>query len=194
MPPLRMKTTEPNFLPLSYSCKGSPTIITFSPEVLAHFHANRHIGKSRNEVGGQLFAKIDTNHVRVLKATGPNVSDKRGWAWFAPDQKRQNLEIKQLFSLGLHFIGDWHTHPENDPSPSSVDLKSMTECFKQSRHQLRAFLMVIVGRRAFPDGLWASLHGHAGYEQLALISSSTEADSIPIASSLVPNDQTKKIN
>lgn len=104
-----------------------------------------------------------------IPATGPNATDRRGWSWFMPDQVKQNVEIKRLFQAGLHFVGDWHTHPETNPHPSKWDLESMQDCFKKSRHELKAFLMVIVGRRDFPKGLWVSLHDRTSWERLTLV-------------------------
>lgn len=42
----------------------------------------------------------------------------------------------------------------------------MEDCFQKSRHQLKAFVMVIVGRAAFPEGLWVSIHRDGGFEKL----------------------------
>jgi integrative and conjugative element protein (TIGR02256 family) len=168
LPSLQLTT----FLPqheLCYASKQQRTIVSFSMEVLAHFQAHRQTGKATSEVGGQLFADIAGNEVRVVRATGPNTTDKRGWAWFNPDRRKQNSEIKQMFESGLHFVGDWHTHPEETPTPSSLDLESMADCFRKSRHQLAAFLMVIVGRAEFPDGLWVSLHNSSKRERLELV-------------------------
>ncbi len=153
---------------LRFESKRLGTIVSFSSEVVKHFVDHRQQGKIKTEIGGQLFAEFVKNEVRVVRTTGPNATDKRGWAWFKPDQRKQNIEIKQLFEDGLHFVGDWHTHPEREPSPSSWDLESMEDCFKKSRHQLKAFVMVIIGRAEFPQGLWVSLHGPAKWERLAL--------------------------
>lgn len=59
---------------------------------------------------------------------------------------------------GLHFIGDWHTHPEEVPRPSLQDIKTTADCYKQSEHQLLGFLMVIVGTKEFPEGLSLTFH------------------------------------
>lgn len=144
------------------------TVVLFASEVLSHFEEHRQIGKIKTEVGGQLFARLIKNEVRISRVTGPNDTDKRGWCWFNPDRKKQNTEIKKLFSMGLHFVGDWHTHPQDHPAPSSLDLQSMEECFRKSRHQLSAFIMVIIGRAKFPDGFWVSLHTADGWELLKL--------------------------
>lgn len=159
---------------LRFESKRLGTIVSFSPEVVKHFVEHRQQGKIKTEIGGQLFAEFVKNEVRVVRTTGPNATDKRGWAWFKPDQRKQNIEINELFADGLHFVGDWHTHPEREPSPSSWDLESMEDCFKKSRHQLKAFVMVIVGRAAFPEGFWVSVHRDGGFEKLELIKSSCD--------------------
>lgn len=166
---LRMPAPQPD---LRFESKRLGTIVTFSAEVVRHFAEQRQQGKIKTEIGGQLFAEFVKNEVRVVGTTGPNATDKRGRAWFRPDQRKQNIEILELFEDGLHFVGDWHTHPEREPTPSSWDLESMEACFKKSHHQLKAFVMVIVGRAAFPEGLWVSVHRDGGYEKLELIKSS----------------------
>jgi integrative and conjugative element protein (TIGR02256 family) len=140
--------------------------------VVAHFTKHRQHGKVKTELGGQLFAVLDTGEIHIVKATGPNPIDKRGWSWFRPDLRTQNSEIKKLYQDGLHYVGDWHTHPESTPTPSSLDLTSMEDCFRKSRHELKAFLLVIVGRTAFPQGLWVGLHNSEGHERLLLVDES----------------------
>jgi integrative and conjugative element protein (TIGR02256 family) len=152
---------------LRFESKQLRTIVSISPSVVEHFIEHRQEGKIKTEIGGQLFAKFSKNEVQVLTATGPNNIDRQGWSWFRPNLRNQNSEIKRLFKNGLHFVGDWHTHPERAPSPSSWDLESMEDCFKKSRHQLKAFLMIIVGRAEFPKGFWVSLHNEKTWERLA---------------------------
>lgn len=150
------KSDEP--VELRFVSKRFGTAIHFSLEVVEHFATHRQQGRIKTEIGGQLFAQFERGEARVVRATGPNATDKRGWTWFRPDLRKQNTEIQKLFQQGFHFVGDWHTHPEREPMPSSWDTDSMKDCFKKSRHQLKAFLMVIVGRADFPNGLWVSLH------------------------------------
>ncbi len=54
-------------------------------------------------------------------------------------------------------MGDWHTHPEKWPSPSDKDINDMVECFNLSVHNLRAFVMAIMGTAQFPEGLHVAL-------------------------------------
>jgi integrative and conjugative element protein (TIGR02256 family) len=168
MPTLQLKELV-NHSELRYESKERGAVFCLSAEVIAHFARHRQHGKIKTEIGGQLFAQFVNNEVRVVTATGPSASDKRSRFWFMPDQGRQNMEIKRLFEGGLHFVGDWHTHPEPSPRPSSLDIQSMRDCFKKSRHELKAFLMIIVGCEDFPKGLWVSLHDKTEWEQLRLV-------------------------
>jgi len=77
---------------------------------------------------------------------------------FRPNRKAEQQEIVERFTAGLHYVGDWHTHPESSPKPSSTDLSSMNDMVSASRHELPGFLMMIVGTRPGPSGIWLSIH------------------------------------
>jgi integrative and conjugative element protein (TIGR02256 family) len=63
-----------------------------------------------------------------------------------------------MHQRGLHFVGDWHTHPEAVPTPSSSDIRTINEAVAKSRHHLFGFLMIVVGSSDFPTGLHVSLN------------------------------------
>jgi len=67
---------------------------------------------------------------------------------------------------GLHFVGDWHTHPEAIPTPSSSDIRTITEAVAKSRHHLFGFLMIVVGSGDFPTGLHVSLNTASSHLRL----------------------------
>jgi len=110
------------------------------------------------EAGGQLFGKVSPGAWTVVLATGPRPSDRRTKWSFQPDRSAERHEIRRLFEKGLHYLGDWHTHPQGRPRPSQTDLKSMKEMIAKSHYELEGFLMVIVGTSRPPEGLWVSLH------------------------------------
>lgn len=154
---------------IQYRIADSGQVLTFTDEVLAHFWRHRQIGSQRRESGGQLFARFDHLHVIVLKATGPRRQDQRGRFFFHPNRGLEQLEIRCMYKKGLHFIGDWHTHEERIPHPSSLDLHSIDECFRKSLHDLAGFVLVIVGTEPFPAGLHVSLHNNKGMTMLDLV-------------------------
>ena len=151
---------------VSFTSRELRIAVVFSQEVLTHFESHRQIRRSQPEVGGQLFAELRGDEVHIVRVTGPHSTDRKGCAWFRPNQNRQNREIGALFKVGLHFVGDWHTHPEKIPEPSRLDLDSMADSYEKSRHQLRAFIMVIVGQVSAPAGLWVGLHSSSTCERL----------------------------
>lgn len=133
--------------------------------VLAHFSEYRQNGENSTEAGGQLFGKIADGNVVVSHATGPNKRDGRSFALFVPKRSHEQGDINRLFKKGFHYIGDWHTHPQRSPRPSSLDLKSISDTFIKSRHDLDSLVLVIVGT----DGLWVSLHTANKYKRLKLV-------------------------
>ena len=69
--------------------------------------------------------------------------------------------------MPLHYVGDWHTHPEPQPRPSGTDTRSFWDMFRKSRHQLAGFVMIIVGTIAPPAGLFVGISDGDMLEQLA---------------------------
>ena len=132
--------------------------LILSDVVLSHFERFRQTRPGLSEAGGQLFAKIAHRKIIVQVATGPRSGDKRGRTHYEPDRRAEQKEIDQMHIDGLHYVGDWHTHPDAIPSPSYTDLRSISETARKSRHSLSAFVMIIVGTAELPAALHVSIH------------------------------------
>ena len=128
----------------------------------------RQISINSDEAGGQLFAKFEGCNTIIVEATKPKALDRRSRYGFIPSQWLQRMEIRSQYKLGNHFVGDWHTHPQPIPSPSGEDVKSMVDCYRKSRHELKAFLMVIVGMAETPENLFVCLVNRNGISKLRL--------------------------
>lgn len=145
-------------MPLTYPIGGSGQMLRLRPDVLRTFNRHRQGWLFGRESGGQLFAGFeDPGTVDVQEATPPRHADVRTRHSFMPDRRAETREIQDRHRCGLHFVGDWHTHPEARPSPSTTDIVSAQAAFLSSSHHLNAFLMVVVGRAPFPDGLFVAL-------------------------------------
>ncbi|MBN8503363.1 MAG: Mov34/MPN/PAD-1 family protein [Burkholderiales bacterium] len=127
---------------------------------------HRQSSGSSRENGGQLFARFVQDGVQVEVATVTRGFSRRTRFGFWPDRKAEQADINQLFERGLHYIGDWHTHPEEVPSPSATDEQKMQEIFRKSRHELPFMLMVIVGQAVFPRGLFLGVVQATGIQSL----------------------------
>lgn len=137
--------------------------VEITNEVIEHFTRHQQFTDKDKEAGGQLFARIyeDTDHWVIEKSTGPKRRDLRSRFRFKPNRRLEQKDINAAFSDGLHFVGDWHTHPEPYPTPSFRDNESMSDMFERSEHELRGFIMIIVGNDQISD-LWISIHGRSG--------------------------------
>ncbi|MGR6465808.1 Mov34/MPN/PAD-1 family protein [Rhizobium sp. PAMB 3182] len=151
---------------ITFLAGGGEERITFSANALEHMLAYRQLGPKDAEAGGQLFARLSAAQVDIEVATGPRREDSRSRFYFAPSRIAERREIRSLHRQGLHYVGDWHTHPERNPSPSSIDLKNIIEIFTQSRHALGGILMVIVGQDEPPDGLFVGIANGKQVSQL----------------------------
>lgn len=145
---------------------GSGQQLVLDASVLSHFQSWQQLRPGMSEAGGQLFGAISETCVTVTKATGPRPSDRRGPFYFIADRLAERSEIRAMHKSGLHYFGDWHTHPQAYPTPSTTDLESMSDLFVRSKHQLNAFVMIIVGTAPFPDGLHISLHEANAWSKL----------------------------
>lgn len=154
---------------IRFEVPRSGHVIAFRPEVTAHLAAKRQMHIWQREAGGQLFATFEGGDTVIRLATGPRALDRRTRYGFVPDRMTERREIREQHAAGLHFVGDWHTHPQTLPVPSPRDLASMTECVRRSEHALAGFLLVVVGRAAAPDGMYVALCAGSFHERLRCI-------------------------
>ena len=139
--------------------------LVFMPSALEAFSNFRQM-RGDLEGGGLLFAQFDFPTILISAVTTPHRTDGRWMTLFIPNRILQQRTIKNNFKKGYHFIGEWHTHPEQNPTPSRLDLKSMREAFLKSNHELNYFIMVIVGNRTESLVLWVSAHDGSHFEKL----------------------------
>ena len=149
-----------------YHLNNSDQTLVITDGVLAHFSRHQQLTNCSREAGGQLFAQFDGPCIRIEYATGPRRTDRRGRRFFVPNRRAERREIKRLFKKGLYYIGDWHSHPELQPTPSQIDIWNVKDTFLKSRHGLAGFVLVIVGKASFPYGLFVSVCNKNGLTKL----------------------------
>jgi integrative and conjugative element protein (TIGR02256 family) len=147
---------------LLYPVGASNQHLLIDDQVLQRFKKYQQKHWYQKEAGGQLFARVEGSNVIVAEATGPRRTDKRTRFGYLPDRAIERDEITQRHASSLHYVGDWHTHPQRRPLPSSLDLQSIAECVMKSRHHLNAFVLIVVGTEKFPNGLSVLVHDGQG--------------------------------
>jgi integrative and conjugative element protein (TIGR02256 family) len=153
---------------IAFRIGDSEQRLILTPAVLNHIAKHQQDSGASREAGGQLFARFRNDQIRVEKATGPREVDQRSRYGYIPDRRGEQEEIDAMHSHGLQFVGDWHTHPERIPSPSTSDVRSIRQAVAQSKHHLNGFVMLIAGTEAFPLGLFLALYGSHGETAILL--------------------------
>ena len=153
---------------ITFRIGDSEQSLLLTPAVLNHIARHQQSDGALSEAGGQLFASFKGDQIRVEQATGPRTTDRRSRYGYIPDRRGEQEEIDRMHSLGLNFIGDWHTHPERVPNPSTSDIRSIREAVTRSTHHLNGFVLLIAGTEAFPLGLFVKLYGVRGETAVVL--------------------------
>lgn len=63
-----------------------------------------------------------------------------------------NHFIEEDYNLSEHtrfYIGEWHTHPEDNPTPSAIDYNSIKDNYQTASLVVPFLLMIIVGTKSF---------------------------------------------
>ena len=92
---------------------------------LAQMQAFAQHRQSSTEAGGVLLGRhlLDSMDIVVDEVTMPQQTDRRSRCGFFRSAKHELLARNRWIEERntLAYLGLWHTHPEVDPSPSSVD-------------------------------------------------------------------------
>ena len=68
------------------------------------------------------------------------------------DAAMANDFIEEDYNQSEHtrfYIGEWHTHPEDNPTPSAIDYSSIKDNYQTASLVVPFLLMIIVGRKSF---------------------------------------------
>ena len=121
------------------------------------------------EAGGILLGRYRMPHVEIVTCSEPMPLDVRTLIGFDrrdPGHQRDALKLWKVSRRTVTFIGEWHTHPEEVPSPSSIDLSTWAEAQEAVQHLPLIFVI-----RGYA-GWWFGLGRHGSHlVKLAGISS-----------------------
>ena len=132
-----------------WSSATGEVLLHFSDAVMAVFLANAQTS-DRPEAGGILLGTVHDHGMLVTHATVPSRLDQRLPMFFSRSAWGHRAVAQRLWrgSGGMtRYLGDWHTHPEDVPSPSGIDLREWRK-LALARNDERPALSVIVGRVA----------------------------------------------
>jgi integrative and conjugative element protein (TIGR02256 family) len=121
-------------------------MVYISSSILKIFESYKQYNRKDNESGGILLGQVLGNNIYILKASPPNKFDKSSRYSFECNKDAAQIVIDYEFLNSEHktiYLGEWHTHPEDFPSPSWID-KGMikNQYFKNKLNE--PFLILII--------------------------------------------------
>jgi integrative and conjugative element protein (TIGR02256 family) len=140
-------------------------LIVVEPNALNTMRSLRQIRSKAHEAGGVMIGERRGNSFIVKEVTTPSSEDTSSRFKFVRNyHHHQSSVIKANMNSGgtSNYLGEWHTHPEDQPYPSAIDFKN----WKKSLHKRPPCLVVVVGRK----GDWWAIHEHGRFYHLVSIS------------------------
>lgn len=130
--------------------KISDLTIVFSDSVLAIMRQHIQTQSSAPEQGGILLGRAYKNQFVIEKISTPTELDKCSRYNFERHRLSAQIVVNYEYfnSNGqIMYLGEWHTHPEDKPTPSAIDLKMIKSQLTKNKIEVACLLLVIKGRQ-----------------------------------------------
>jgi len=132
---------------------GEKVRLKITKNVLTKLKSFRQLSHKDPESGGVLLGRYmqDDSDVIIDEITIPQSNDRSTRFSFHKQQKEHQriIDAFWLKSLGTcNYLGEWHTHPEDYPHPSTTDKKTWHRQFVETIFEGDALFFIIVGRKA----------------------------------------------
>lgn len=123
--------------------------VVFTNEVIKILDKYKQYNHKQHESGGILLGKVYNDLIIIDQISEPSREDKSGRFYFIRNVKRAQKIVERAWkeSNGERiYLGEWHTHPEDIPTPSRDDKILLKNMLKHSRMEIDFLFMVILGR------------------------------------------------
>ena len=143
--------------------------VILSSEAIWHLYIHRQNWFWNREAGGQLFGHLEDTKFTVNFATGPRKEDVRCRHGYVGNRNEEQKEIDNFLKKDVFYLGDWHTHPEKHPTPSSRDIETSNDCFRKSTHAMPGYIMIIVGKSEYVHNWFVGITSKTGTRNLKFV-------------------------
>lgn len=125
-------------------------VLKLDDDALATLRRYRQVRSSATEAGGVLLGRVLLGGMNIVvdRVTTPARRDGRTRTQFLRTQRAHQRQIDRAWEESdgsCLYLGEWHTHPENDPQPSQVDKFDWRRRLKEDQVDLSAVWFVIIG-------------------------------------------------
>lgn len=159
---------------------GGRLLISETALVAIDTHRQRSLCKP--ESGGVLLGRliVGSSDVVVDSVTEPSAKDRRGRYFFRRARRPAQRAVNTAWSGSMgsrNYLGEWHTHPEDDPQPSDDDLTDWRRLARVARFEQEALFFLIAGR--VQVRVWEVARGDETVVPLAAHLPTPDADATP---------------
>lgn len=146
--------------------------LKIGPNALSGMNDFVQNGPQKREAGGVLLGRflIGNNDVIVDHITVPMVGDKRSRFGFFRSKHAHQKRISEAWASSqgtCNYLGEWHTHPEDDPFPSAHDLTSWKSKLNHDRFDSEFLFFIIAGTVRI--SAWKGRREDGQFEKLSLV-------------------------
>lgn len=124
-------------------------LVVFSKEVIDIFEKYKQYKPAQHESGGILLGKVYDEVIIIDQISEPSAEDKSGRFYFDRNVQKAQSIVERAWneSNGQRiYLGEWHTHPEDIPTPSRDDKKLLKNMSEKTHMQIDFLFMAIIGR------------------------------------------------
>lgn len=124
------------------------SLVVISTEVANILLSYRQVSDSSPESAGVLIGECRGVHIVLKDLSEPSKFDIRSRFMVDRISKHHQRTVDEAFKKSngeLHYLGEWHTHPEDVPNPSITDYTSWHKNLKSDL----PLILIIVGRTHF---------------------------------------------
>lgn len=123
--------------------------LVFADEAVRRMRAHTQRHRWQNEAGGVLLGRhlLESADLVVDEVTVPQADDRRGRFTFFRSKQHSTVARARWEATNATsaYLGLWHTHPERDPSPSSVDRRDWEQALRLDTFEGERLFFPIVG-------------------------------------------------
>ena len=125
--------------------------VEFHKSAEAAMSRYRQLSRRDAEAGGMILGRlvVESTDLIVDEVTEPAKVDRKGRFFFIRRRREAQRRVNQawLGSNGTrNYLGEWHSHPEDNPTPSDIDIENWCRIGAQARYEQDFLLFAIVGR------------------------------------------------
>ncbi len=121
----------------------------------------------KKEAGGVLLGRYILNSLDIIidEITIPMWGDRRKWFGFFRSRRPHQKVIDRLWKESegtINYLGEWHTHPENTPIPSDIDIRSWKHKLNHDVFDGDSLWFVIIGIKSLR--IWELSRNNLSYQ------------------------------